>query len=405
MVKSAAELQLPTNFTGIYADWDDLDGDEVTDTDKLWRFGATSQYPYLHWQATAPPAQPLKNDYDLDNDGLIEIDSLHQLHAIRWDLDGNGQVDDVADIGDFYMVFPDPQGDLGCDVVACAGYELTTDLDFDSDDSGSVTAADDFFANFPWDPGSGNTAFTTTIANVFEGDGWVPIGYSLRGYGGVLDGGGHVIRNLYIDAEAQYMGLFGSLKAGAVVRNLGLLEADLDNTKVDSTWTGGLVGQNSGDIIAVRFDGSVNSVNDSGVTGAGGVAGENVGRIIASYATASVTATPANATNPTPAGSSALPILTLRRTQPPPTATSTPTPPGRPPAPAATPRQPANSSPPPATPASTPTGTTSTWTATPLPLTRTTSGASACPDSIRPSGGKPQKSKPAPPTTTATTTA
>ena len=328
VVKSSAELQLPTGYSGIYADWDDLDADGTADTDTLWQFGANSQYPYLHWQATAPPAQPLKNDYDLDNDGLIEIDSLHQLHAIRWDLDGNGQVDDVDDIGGFYMVFPDPQGDLGCDVVACAGYELTTDLDFDSDNDGSVTASDDFFANFPW-ADSGAAAFTTTIANVFEGDGWVPIGYSLRGYGGVLDGGGHVIRNLYIDAEAQYMGLFGSLKAGAVVRNLGLLEADLDNTRANSAWTSGLVGQNSGDIIAVSFDGSVNSVNTSGVTGAGGVAGENVGRIIASYSTgdiattdgpigglagqndtqviasystASVTATPADATKSHPGG-------------------------------------------------------------------------------------------------------
>ena len=255
---------------------------------------------------------------------------MHQLHAIRWDLDGDGQADDVDDIGDFYMAFPDPQGDLGCDVVACAGYELTTDLDFDSNNDGSVTAADDFFAEFPWDPGTDNTAFTTTIPSVFDGDGWVPIGYSLGGYGGVLDGGGHVIRNLYISADAQYVGLFGSLKAGAVVRNLGLLEADVESTKADAAWAGGVVGQNSdGDIIAVRFDGSVNRVNTSGVTGAGGVAGENVGRIIASYSTgdiattdgpigglagqndtqviasystASVTATPADATRSHPGG-------------------------------------------------------------------------------------------------------
>ena len=213
-------------------------------------------------------------------------------------------------------------------MVACMGYELTTDLDFDSNNDGSVTAADDFFANFPW-ADSGAAAFTTTISGVFEGDGWVPIGYAIGGYGGVLDGGGHVIRNLYIDAAAQYVGLFGSLTSDAVVRNLGLLEADLNNTKVDSTWTGGLVGQSSGDIIAVCFDGSVNSVNNSGVTGAGGVAGENIGRIIASYSTgdiattdgpigglagqndnqviasystASVTATPADATKSHPGG-------------------------------------------------------------------------------------------------------
>ncbi len=30
---------------------------------------ANSQYPSLHWQGTAPPAQPLKNDCYLDTTG------------------------------------------------------------------------------------------------------------------------------------------------------------------------------------------------------------------------------------------------------------------------------------------------------------------------------------------------
>ena len=85
VVKSSAELQLPTGFTGIYSDWEDLFDVGSPTTTTSWQFGATSQYPYLNWQATPPPAQPLKNDYDLDNDGLIEIDSLHQLYALRWD--------------------------------------------------------------------------------------------------------------------------------------------------------------------------------------------------------------------------------------------------------------------------------------------------------------------------------
>ncbi|MDE2687059.1 MAG: hypothetical protein OXI16_06105 [Chloroflexota bacterium] len=29
-------------------------------------------------------------DYDADDDGLIEIEWLEQLDAVRWDLDGNG---------------------------------------------------------------------------------------------------------------------------------------------------------------------------------------------------------------------------------------------------------------------------------------------------------------------------
>lgn len=30
-------------------------------------------------------------DYDADDDGLIEIEWLEQLDAVRWDLDGDGE--------------------------------------------------------------------------------------------------------------------------------------------------------------------------------------------------------------------------------------------------------------------------------------------------------------------------
>ena len=40
--------------------------------------------------AGAAQAQQATTDYDADNDGLIEVGSLAQLNAIRWDLDGNG---------------------------------------------------------------------------------------------------------------------------------------------------------------------------------------------------------------------------------------------------------------------------------------------------------------------------
>ena len=34
-------------------------------------------------------------DYDTDNDGLIEVDSLAKLNAMRWDLNGDGVVDNA----------------------------------------------------------------------------------------------------------------------------------------------------------------------------------------------------------------------------------------------------------------------------------------------------------------------
>ena len=40
--------------------------------------------------APPPAAAQSSTDYDADDDGLIDINNLDQLNAIRWDLDGNG---------------------------------------------------------------------------------------------------------------------------------------------------------------------------------------------------------------------------------------------------------------------------------------------------------------------------
>ena len=46
--RTATELQTPTSYTEIYSAWDDLDGDESTDSETLWNFGTGSQYPVLN---------------------------------------------------------------------------------------------------------------------------------------------------------------------------------------------------------------------------------------------------------------------------------------------------------------------------------------------------------------------
>ena len=43
--KTTMELQMPTNYTGIYSNWNDADGDDTSDD--YWDFGSTSQYPLL----------------------------------------------------------------------------------------------------------------------------------------------------------------------------------------------------------------------------------------------------------------------------------------------------------------------------------------------------------------------
>ena len=54
--KTTAELQSPTNYTGIYAGWNlDLDGNDSSDNP--WHFGNSRQYPALQYASLDPAAQ------------------------------------------------------------------------------------------------------------------------------------------------------------------------------------------------------------------------------------------------------------------------------------------------------------------------------------------------------------
>ena len=59
-------------------------------------------------------AQGATTDYDADDDGLIEVASEAQLNAIRWDLEGNGAVDDSTNATSYATAFPDPVSGMGC---------------------------------------------------------------------------------------------------------------------------------------------------------------------------------------------------------------------------------------------------------------------------------------------------
>ena len=72
-------------------------------------------------------------DYDTDNDGLIDVGNLAQLDAMRYDLDGDGLVDGATWMP-YYDAFPMGAPEMGCPSDdGCTGYELTADLDFDTD--------------------------------------------------------------------------------------------------------------------------------------------------------------------------------------------------------------------------------------------------------------------------------
>ena len=191
-------------------------------------------------------------DHDVDNDGLIDIDSVAKLNGLRWDLDGDG----VASSGNetnYANAFGGVAAGMGCpdsgdaDQLpdACSGYELTADLDFDADDA----------------PAS-----------------WTPI----AGYATLLDGHGHSIANLTVTATSSHSGLFSTTAASSTIRALGLVDAWVSS---NSPYVGALAGTISGRVEAVYATGSV-----SGSTTVGGLVGQaaTTAAIVASYSTVAV---------------------------------------------------------------------------------------------------------------------
>ena len=193
-------------------------------------------------------------DYDADNDGLIEIVNLAQLDAVRHDLDGDG-VPIQSGTADYAAAFPVAATGMGCPSGGgCTGYELETDLDFDTNGDGWVDAGDPYWR---------------------VGGGWVPIGKVGSPLDATFEGNGHTIRHLY--SRDFSGGLFGG-NAG-VIRRVGLIDVDLSG----GAWVGGLVSQNRGEIHSSYVTGRV-----TGNRWVGGLVGRNRGTVSASYASGRV---------------------------------------------------------------------------------------------------------------------
>ena len=215
-------------------------------------------------------------DYDSDDDGLIEISTLAQLDAMRYDLYGIGKVDDDANRSRYESAFPNGRPapeTMGCPVttsfidngrnitIRCTGYELVANLDFDTNGNGSADAGDAY-----WNDGAG----------------WIPVGGARQEAIVTFDGNNHTIANLYINRpETDYVGLFASNR---YVKEVGLVSVDIYGRH----YVGGLAG--SADYIA-------NSYVTGSVSGAGDYVGGLAGRstefsgpnyIEDSYATSSV---------------------------------------------------------------------------------------------------------------------
>ena len=316
--KTTAQLQSPTGATGIYVAW----------SAAIWDFGTSSQYPALKADSDGdgtPTAyefgrqgRSAPEDYDSDDNGLIEVDSLVKLNAIRWDLDGNGASTNAG----YALAFPTPAVGMGCPVTAtdaddndCLGYELTADLDFNTDTTGSSAAVIDSSDDY-WDGGLG----------------WSPIASESTAYMAVFDGGRHTIANLFINRptsnmvnfrdanKSNYVGLFASLMSPGEIRhlrltgvsvtgrgNVGAVVGHITQGTVshvsaagevsavgssggDGQKAGGLVGSAGSASVVIEYSYSTATVT-AGDDYAGGLVGESKGEIRASYATGAATAT------------------------------------------------------------------------------------------------------------------
>ena len=267
--------------------------DDLFEMNETIVLGFGSLLPTLH--ARAPDksiititdnevSTPLPFLYDTDNDGLIEVTTVEQLNVIRYDLDGDGNIDST-DAVNFYRGggghadnYVSAFGYAACPIEGYAykGYELAADLDFkkgsESTDEYSIWAE-----------------ASTARGNV--PDGWTSIGSSEHSstvgvFIGTFDGNGHTISNLYINRFARdttnHIGLFGNVGSGGIICSVGLEDVYVSG----SQFIGALAATSSGTITSSYVTGTVHGAGSN----VGGLVGFNQrGTILASYVTGTVT--------------------------------------------------------------------------------------------------------------------
>ncbi len=230
-------------------------------------------------------------DIDDDDDGLIEIWTLEQLHNMRYNLAGTTYDDELADTG----TNADAGITTGAPTAATAdcttatggvylcGYELMNNLDFDLDGDGSTVKTD----------GTLDTDDDASPHFVVANGGWEPIGSQATTFDAIFEGNGFTISNLAIRRNLIDIGLFGAIN-GAHIRNVGIVGGLIAYTGSSSTanLVGAIAGSVLRDSIVSASYAAVNiDAGDGGESHAGGLIGwmsEGNVSIIASYATGDV---------------------------------------------------------------------------------------------------------------------
>jgi len=92
----------------------------------------------------------------------------------------------------------------------------------------------------------GNDIDASATSGWNDGAGFEPIGTENAPFTGSLDGQGYKIENLFINRATNYIGLFGYVGSGGVVKNVGLENVNVTGSVV----VGGLVGHNWGGTVS-----------------------------------------------------------------------------------------------------------------------------------------------------------
>ena len=211
--RTTAEMQSPTapgtTPTQIYYGW----------SEEVWYFGDSDDYPRL--RLTVDSDGDLVNDaidIDDDNDGLIEVHTIDDLHEIRFQHDGSAKRQHADD----------QKNTSGCPSWGCRGYELVRSLDFN--DANSYR---DYEINSDW---------TVEDYSDDTDHGWHP----LPGFRAVFNGNGFIISNLQINRVTHNnAGLFGAVHRLGRVENVELVYPNIRG----GSNVGGLVGNNNGVVI------------------------------------------------------------------------------------------------------------------------------------------------------------
>ncbi len=142
------------------------------------------------------------------------------------------------------------------------------------------------------------------------GDGWLPIGNDTTPFAGTFDGNGKIISNLIIDRPGTNdIGLFGYTSTDSLIKNIGLVDNDINGNNMVGTLVGyhmgtitnvyntgtvsgdGFIGGITGKVDTIGTITNVYNTGDILITGrsvAGGIAGNIDGTITNAYNTGTV---------------------------------------------------------------------------------------------------------------------